>query len=125
MKLIGHPLIAYEPLYQIHSQEDIIKSPSNAVLVFDFDAILAAYCQSQKIPFALHVKNIKEFILANALGVSYFIVDKSLAINAQKVADDYLFDGKVMLYSNDESDIEFVALSAIDGIIFETGVKTL
>ena len=125
MKLIGHPLIAYEPLYQIHSQEDIIKIPSNAVLVFDFDAILAAYCQSQKLSFALHVKNIKELILANALGVTYFIVDKSLAINAQKVADDYLFDGKVMLYSNDESDIEFVALSAIDGIIFENSIKSL
>jgi hypothetical protein len=125
MKLIGHSLIAYEPFYHIQSQEDIIKTPSNAILIFEFDPVLAAYCQSQKLLFALHVKNIKELILANALGVSYFIVDKSLAINAQKVADDYLFDGKVMLYSSDESDIEFVALSAIDGILFETGIITL
>lgn len=125
MKLIGHPSIAYEPLYRIHTQEDIAKSPSNTILVFEGNLTLAAYCQSQKILFALHVKNIKELVLANALSASYFIVDKSLAINAQKVADDYLFDGKVMLYSTDESDIEFVALNAIDGIIFENAIKSL
>ncbi|MDD3343673.1 MAG: hypothetical protein PHR87_08875 [Sulfurospirillaceae bacterium] len=125
MILIGHPLIAYKPFYGIQAEEDIGKTPSNATVIFDFNATLAAYCQSQKIIFALHVKNIKELILAHALEASYFIVDKSLAINAQKVADDYMFDGKVMLASNDEADIEFVALSAIDGILFNDSIITV
>ena len=125
MILIGHALVAYEPFYAIENSEQIAKTPSNASLVFHFDAKLCDYCQKNQLSFALHVKNIQELVLGNALGASYFIVDKSLAINAQKVADDYLFDGKVLLLGNDENEIEFVAFNAIDGIIFEKGIQFL
>lgn len=125
MILIGHDLIAHKPFYAIETIEQIAQTPSNASLVFHFEAKLSAYCQKNELVFALHVKNIQELILGNALGASYFIVDKSLAINAQKVADDYLFDGKVLLLASDENEIEFVAFNAIDGIIFEKGIQAL
>lgn len=125
MILIGHVLVPYEPFYAIATREQVIKTPSNASLVFHFDAKLCDYCQKNQLVFAVHVKNIQELVLANALGASYFFVDKSLAINAQKVADDYLFDGKVLLLASDENEIEFVAFNAIDGIIFEKGILPL
>lgn len=125
MLLIGHPLLQNEKFYYITVLEQIKQSKPNATLFFDFDVPLSNYAQAQQLTFALHVKNIKELVLANALGASFFIVDKSLAINAQKVADDYLFDGKVMLLGIDENDIEFVALNAIDGIIFKDGIIAL
>ena len=125
MLIIGYPSIPYTSFYQIKSIAQIAQTPSNGLLLFDFDIELCTYANTQNLSFALHVKNIKELVLANALGAKYFIVDKSLAINAQKVADDYLFDGKIMLLSMDESDIEFVALNAIDGIIFEESIKSL
>lgn len=125
MLLIGHPLLQNEKFYYITVLEQIKQSKPNATLFFDFDVPLSNYAQEQQLTFALHVKNIKELVLANALGASFFIVDKSLAINAQKVADDYLFDGKVMLLGIDENDIEFVALNAIDGIIFKDGIIAL
>lgn len=125
MILIGHALVAHEPFYAIQTSEDIAKTPSNAPLVFHFDAVLCNYCQKNQLIFALHVKNIQELVFGNALGASYFLVDKSLAINAQKVADDYLFDGKVLLLASDENEIEFVAFHAIDGIIFEKGILPL
>lgn len=125
MLIIGYPSIPYLSFYQIKSIAQIAQTPSNGLLLFDFDIELCTYANTQNLSFALHVKNIKELVLANALGAKYFIVDKSLAINAQKVADDYLFDGKIMLLSMDESDIEFVALNAIDGIIFEESIKFL
>lgn len=125
MLIIGYPSIPYLSFYQIKSIAQIAQTPSNGLLLFDFDIELCTYANTQNLSFALHVKNIKELVLANALGAKYFIVDKSLAINAQKVADDYLFDGKIMLLSMDESDIEFVALNAIDGIIFEESIKSL
>ncbi len=125
MLIIGYPSIPYTSFYQIKSIAQIAQTPSNGLLLFDFDIELCTYANTQNLSFALHVKNIKELVLANALGAKYFIVDKSLAINAQKVADDYLFDGKIMLLSMDESDIEFVALNAIDGIIFEESIKFL
>jgi len=125
MLLIGHELIPYEPFYRVVSVEEIAKTPSNAVVLFDFEPTLAAYCVAQNVSFALHVKHIKELVLANALGATYFVVDKSLALHAQKIADDYLFDGKVLLLSNDDNEIEFAASHAIDGILFEAGMVSL
>lgn len=123
MLLIGHPSIPSFMFYAINSIEDIEKTPPNAPLFFDFDLALSSYCKEQNLTFGLHVKNIKELVLANALGCNYFIIDKSLAINAQKVADEYFFDGKILLLSTDENDIEFVATHCVDGILFENGVK--
>lgn len=125
MLLIGHELIPYEPFYRVVSVEEITKTPSKAVVLFDFEPTLAAYCVTQNVSFALHVKHIKELVLANALGATYFVVDKSLALHAQKIADDYLFDGKVLLLSNDDNEIEFAASHAIDGILFEAGMVNL
>ncbi|AHJ11801.1 hypothetical protein [Sulfurospirillum multivorans] len=125
MILIGHELISSEPFYKVASVEEIAKTPSNAVVLFEFEPALSAYCVEQKVTFALHVRHIKELIFANALGASYFVVDKSLALHAQKIADDYLFDGKVLLLSSDENEIEFTASHAIDGILFETGITSL
>lgn len=125
MLLIGHELISNEPFYRVVSSEEIAKTPSQAVVLFNFDPALSMHCNAQKVSFAMHVKNIKELVLANALRASYFIVDKALALHAQKIADDYLFDGKVLLLSNDDNEIEFAASHAIDGILFENGIKSL
>lgn len=125
MLLIGHELIPSEPFYRVVSIEEIAKTPSQAVVLFDFEPTLSAYCVSQNVSFALHVKHIKELVLANALGATYFIVDKSLALHAQKIADDYLFDGKILLLSNDDNEIEFAASHGIDGILFEAAIVSL
>ena len=47
MLLIGHELIPSEPFYRISNQEEIAETPSQAVVLFDFDASLAQYCQAQ------------------------------------------------------------------------------
>lgn len=125
MLLIGHELIPSEPFYRVVSTQEIAKTPPQAVVMFDFDPTLSAYCVENNVSFALHVKHIKELILANALGASYFVVDKGLALHAQKIADDYLFDGKILLLGNDDNEIEFAASHAIDGILFEKGIRSL
>ncbi|MCD8478634.1 MAG: hypothetical protein LRY68_12820 [Sulfurospirillum sp.] len=84
MLLIGHDAIAFKPFYAIHTFEEVQTTPSCSIVLFDFNTVLAKKCADEKILFALHVKQIKELILANALGASYFIVTKSLALQAQK-----------------------------------------
>ena len=118
MILIGHELIPFHPFYRVLSAEEIQQTPSNAVVSFDFYPELMAYAQTNALPFALHIKNIKELMLGHAFHALYFIVDKSLVLQVQKIANEYLFDGKILLLSHDENDIEFAASHGIDGIIF-------
>lgn len=125
MILIGHQEINAPLFYRIERCEQIASTPPNSIVMFDYDPTLSRYCTENGIRTAVHVKHIKELILAHAMGAAYCVVDKSLAINAQKIADDYLFDGKILLLSSDENDIEFAAINGIDGILFTSGIKSL
>ncbi len=126
MIIIGHDYIDFKPFEKIEKQEDIAKTSPNATVVFDFhhDRVsLCHYATQNSVEFALSVKGEKEVIFAAALGASYILCEKELAIKAQKFADDYLFDAKILLQSNQEEDIEYVAKNSIDGILFEKGIS--
>ena len=126
MILIGHPFIDFSAFEKIATQEDIDKSSSNAVVLFDFSensVSLCHYAAENGTLFALFVKDERDVILAEALGAAYIICDKSVVEIAQKFADDYLFDAKILLYSENEEDIVYAAKSSIDGILFKKGIK--
>jgi len=126
MILIGHPYIAFKPFEKIALPEDIAKTSSNATVVFDFNeenVAICDYARENGVSFAVFVKEAKEAIFASSLGASYIICDKTLAKRVQIFADDYLFDAKILLYSNTDDDIEYAAQNSIDGILFEKGIK--
>ena len=122
MILIGHLDIKSHPFYRIHTIESIALTPSNATLFCDYNVALCHYAHENGLKLAVHVRQIKELILAHAMGACYVVVDKSLVLNAQKIADDYLFDAKILLLSEQEDDIEFAALNSIDGILFTRAI---
>ena len=126
MILIGHPYIDFKPFEKIEKREDISQTSSHSVVVFDFceDSVsLCHYARENEVAFALFVKEEREVILASALGASYIICDKNLVKSAQTFADDYLFDAKILLFSDSENDIEYAAQKSIDGILFKKGVS--
>ena len=51
------------------------------------------------------------------IGVKYIVTDKNSAKIFQKIVENYLFDSKLLVLADSESDIEWVALNEIDGII--------
>ncbi len=125
MILIGHPYIDFKPFEKIESKEDISHTASHAVVVFDFHEekiALCHYAKENEVPFALFVKDEREVILSAALGASYIICDRELVKSAQTFADDYLFDAKILLFSDNEQDIAYAAQKSIDGILFTKGV---
>jgi hypothetical protein len=125
MIIIGSDLIDFEPLYFIKKKEDIQKTPSNSTVIFEFDKEtidLSKYCGQNSVKFALIADNYKDLIYSNALNPQYIVCDKDLAKDAQKFADDYLIDAKILLYSSDENDLEWCAKHSIDGILFEGGI---
>ncbi len=126
MILIGHPYIAFRPFEKIEKKEDITMTSSHAVVLFDFqeDTVsLCHYARENEVLFALFVKEERDVILASALGAAYIICDKTLVKIAQTFADDYLFDAKILLYTQKEEDIDYAAQNSVDGILFEEGIK--
>ena len=124
--LIGHPFIPYEPFVRVEEKEDISQTKPHVTVLFDFHeekVALCHYAKEHEVSFALLVKDEREVMLAAALGASFIVCDKALVKEAQKFADDYLFDAKILLLSKEETDIAFAAQNSIDGILFEKGIK--
>ncbi len=119
MEIFNHKDIDSEKFYAVKSKENIKKTPPNSVVIFDFDFELCRYAKEQNLRFAVKANDIKEVVFANSLRASYILVKKPLSQNAQKVTDNYMFDSKILLLSEDENDIEFCALNGIDGIFFK------
>ncbi len=125
MLIIGHPWVAYEPFYFIKKSEDITNTPANATVIFAFEEAnlaLMEYCRQNGVPFALICDSKEDVLFAQAQGCSYIVCDKELVEAAQKFADGYLFDAKILLYSSVQADLEWAAEREIDGILFEEGI---
>jgi len=126
MLILGHELIPFNPLYKVTKVEDIKKTLPNSTVLFDFiNKEVLEYCKEQDIPFALHVKNIKDACIANALKAKFIIVDYELSKKIQPIATEYLFDTKILLHVEDEMQIELAADYSIDGVIFKEAINML
>ena len=125
MIIIGHPWIDFEPFYLIKKAEDIGCTPSNSRVIFSFSEAnlpLCRHCAQNSVSFALICDTKKDVLFAQALGCDFIVCDKSVAVDAQKFADGYLFDAKILLYTGAQSDMEWAADHEIDGILFEEGI---
>ena len=126
MIIIGHHLIEYQPLFFIKKNSDIQNTPPNSTVVFEFTPqtiSLCKYCLENDVDFALIADNFQDVIIGSAFDPKYLICDKAISTLAQKFADDYVLDLKILYYGTNESELEWVAKNAIDGIIFEDGIS--
>ncbi len=126
MIILGHSYIKSKPFYLIKNTKDIEKTPSNSTVVFSFtkqNLELCEFCKKNSVNFAVIVDEVRDILFASALEASYIICGKELALKAQKLADEYMFDAKILLFANEESFLEWGADLGIDGIIFENGIK--
>ena len=122
MLLFGHSFIKSEKFYHTLEIEAIVKTPPSSLIYLEFakeNLDIIEYLTLNSVAFALSVQNITELIYANALGANYIIVSKTLAKTAQSIAETYLFDAKILVHLQEESEIEEFALLGIDGAIFD------
>ena len=105
MMLFGHRFIESKKFYHIEAISSVHKTPSNSTIYLPFsenNLDIIQFAQENQISFALHVNNIKELIYAKNLGASYITIEQDLAVDAQKVANDYLFDAKILAFIENE-----------------------
>ena len=84
---------------------------------------LAKYCQENDIAYAVPVNKLREAIFANALGASYIICEEDDAMMIQPIAQEYLFDTRVLVLIHEEKSITKIARSFIDGVIFAEAIS--
>jgi hypothetical protein len=125
MLIFGHRFIESKKFYYINSINSIKNTPPSSNILVEFNENnldIINHLQINSINFALEVKNITEIMYASALGSSYILVKKSLAMVAQNLAQNYLFDSKILVHINNEDEIEEFALMGVDGIIFSSAI---
>jgi len=121
MIIIGHPWVESSRFCKVFSIEEIKKTqPKDVVLLEPLaDSIaLAQYCQINEVPYAITVNTLKEAIFANALDADFIICEEDDACIIQPIAQEYLFDTKILVLIQDEKHIAKIARSSIDGVIF-------
>lgn len=119
MLILGHDIIPSEKIETISFVEQIQKTPPNSTVFFQYNIDLMKYCFDNNLPYGVYVNSIKQAIFANSLGAKYIIVMSSHAKEIQDIANEYMFDSKILQVIYHESHIEDVAKHGVDGVVFE------
>ena len=125
MIFFGHRFIKSQNFFHIQSIESIDNTPPSSTIYIEFsekNLDIISFASSSTIPMALHVKNITELLYASSFGASYIIVEKELAKTAQSIAENYLFDAKILVFVTEEHEIEELGLLGVDGVIFSDAI---
>lgn len=125
MIIIGHPWIASNSFSRVFSQKDIKASKSGSIVLLEAlveSHALAKHCQDNKIPYAVIVDTLENAIFANALGATYIVCEEDNALIIQPIAQEYLFDTRILVRIQDEKQISKIARAGIDGVIFPEAI---
>ncbi|MDQ1263903.1 MAG: hypothetical protein QG559_904 [Campylobacterota bacterium] len=121
MLFFGHRFLQSIQFYHVFNIEAILSTPPSSTLYIEFDEEnldIINYALLNSMPTAIYVKNLTEVLYASSLGASYIVVEEALAKSAQNLADNYLFDAKILALIESESAIEELALLGVDGVVF-------
>lgn len=128
MFIFGHPWVDSPRFVKVFSIEEIEKTKPDDILLLeplDVSIELVRYCRKNKLSFALTVSNVREALLANALGASFMLSQHEQAIVLQKISEEYLFDCRILVLVEEERQIETMARFGIDGVIFPPAIVQL
>ena len=125
MLLFGHRFIPSESFYHILDVDSISNTPSSSVLHIEFseeNLDIIKHAQVNQLSTSISCKTITELIYASALGASYIVVKDSLAQEATKIANEYLFEAKILAFIENEDKIDSFAAVGVDGVIFPNAI---
>ena len=125
MLLFGHRFIKSPSFYHISNIDAITSTPPSSTIYFEFseeNLDIIHHANLNNISMALSVKTIQEFIYASSLNASYMIIDKEMAKTAHDIAQNYLFDAKVLVKISEDEEIEEIAILGVDGVIYSSAI---
>ena len=119
MIILGDKLIPFEDIFVIDSIEAIKSTKANSTLIFSYDENLLKYCFENSLNFAVLVNSIKEAVYSNSLGAKYIISSKDLAKEIQKIAENYMYDSKILAIITSNDEFDEIIEAQIDGVIYK------
>ncbi|MDD2905738.1 MAG: hypothetical protein PHH41_02380 [Sulfurimonas sp.] len=125
MILFGHRFIPSENFYHISSIDCIQRTPPSSTVCFEFNEEnldIIAHVKANGVAFALRVTNVTQLIYASSLGAKYAILLPKMAKTAQNIAENYLFDMKILVLIEEEEEMEALAILGVDGVIFANAI---
>jgi hypothetical protein len=125
MIIIGHPWIKSNRFFKVFSIEGIKKSEANDIVLLEplVDShSYAQHCQTNAIPFAIVVNTLDDALFANALGAKYIICEEDDALMIQPIAQEYLFDTRILVLIHSEKEMSKIARGGVDGVIFADAI---
>jgi hypothetical protein len=125
MLIYGHRFLSSEPFYHVSDIDSIQNTPSSSAIYLPFNEDnldIINHSVENGIALALGVEDITEIIYASSLGASFILVDKELAKTAQNIANNYLFDAKILVKIEEEDEIEEMAILGVDGVVFSNAI---
>jgi hypothetical protein len=127
MLIIGHPWVKSQKFHNVFSLEDIKESHADEIILLEALAdshTLAQYCQGNSIAYAVEIASLDEALFANALGAKYMLCEETIALIVQPIAQEYLFDTRVLVPIDNKKEIAKIAKSGIDGVIFTEAIDS-
>ena len=125
MLFFGHRFLENESFYHITDIEAISKTPPSSALFVDFNENnldIIKHLNKNSLSFVLSVTNITELVYASTLNAKYICLPTELAKTAQSIAEDYMFDAKILVQIEDEKEIEELVLLGVDGVVFSNAI---
>ena len=125
MIIIGHPWIESPTFFKVFHRDDIQKTQANQIVLLEplnESHSIAQYCRKNAVSFAVTVNTLEDALYANALGASYIICEEDDAALIQPVANEYLFDMRILVHIHSEKEMLKIARSGIDGVIYQLAI---
>ena len=123
MIIIGDKLIPFENIQYIQNAENIKDTKANSTIIFYYNEKTLKYSYENELPVAVIVKSIKEAIYCNSLNAKYIISEINLAVQIQKIADNYMYDSKNLVIIDSNEEFENITKNEIDGVIYRDLIK--
>jgi hypothetical protein len=125
MLIFGHPWIESPRFVKVFSVEETGRTAADEIVLLEplnVSIDIARYCKENDIPFSVTINNIRDAVFANALKADYMLCQHEQAIIVQKIADEYIFDTKILVVIEDEKSIDNIIRFGIDGVIFSKAI---
>ncbi len=116
--ILGDDSIQCKQIVAIDNFSQVDNSSPDDIIKLNFDIKLLKKLSTNDIECIVVANSIYEVVFANKLKADYILVPKNITTQAQKIADNYMFDSKIIVSISTKKQLEVYATEGIDGVVF-------